>query len=82
MTGVHIPHIPEGLAMTAKGKTLPDERAGPDAAPLSATTYQYLGQSYWDGHPPYHMVHGQPTGVFGEEVLLDQALVSSPGQLP
>jgi hypothetical protein len=49
---------------------------------LSATTYQYLGQANWSGHPPYRLVKGQYTGSFDEEVLLDQALVPAPGKLP
>jgi hypothetical protein len=50
---------------------------------LSATTYQYLGQAYWTGHPPYVWgKDGQVSGSYGEEVLLAQALVSGPGKLP
>ena len=50
---------------------------------LSATTYQYLGQANWYGHPPYTVnSKGQYSGSYGEEVLLDQALVSAPGKLP
>jgi hypothetical protein len=50
---------------------------------LSATTYQYLGQAYWTGHPPYVWDrHGHASGSYGEDVLLDQALVSGPGVRP
>ena len=49
---------------------------------LSGTTYQYLGQATWGGHPPYVWKNGQASGSYDEEVLLDQALVSGPGVLP
>jgi hypothetical protein len=50
---------------------------------LSATTYQYLGQATWSGHPPYVWEKdGQSSGSYDEEVLLAQALVSGPGKLP
>ena len=39
---------------------------------LSATTYQYLGQASWYGHPPYVWVKsGQEPGAYLEEVLLE-----------
>jgi hypothetical protein len=52
---------------------------------LSPTTYQYLGQADWPS-PPYHWEKrgsgGSGPANFTETVLLDQALVSAPGDLP
>jgi hypothetical protein len=52
---------------------------------LSATTYRYLGQASW-ASPPYHWKKEgngwSGSGIYLEQVVLAQALVSGPGVSP